>query len=264
MTPDEVADLKAGWCSSLEVVKRASDEFQIRSPFAELDGDELSIFLVKKGDAWELTDRGHTASHLGLEEFDFTQARSERLSRIVAASGMLLSLEAAVVLQLDTTPTATDVADFVQVLSQIRALPSFEAPRDIERFVATGRDLVARWVPEGLRELGWRHPSDVDKAFPVDVHLGGVAKFEGLELFIVGNAEKADRSSNVLTQLRDWSWDTPALAVVAESVERKSVVRLRTRFGTENVLTTTFDRWDGLYEELVNRNAPVMPAEPEA
>jgi hypothetical protein len=80
---DFAAELKLALCESFDVRQDSPDHWTIRSPFIFEDGDNLPSFVTHVDGSWRLTDQGMTVSHLFFDEFQFTEARFNRISQLV-------------------------------------------------------------------------------------------------------------------------------------------------------------------------------------
>jgi len=78
---DILNEFKKKVCDKIALKSLGKNRYVVLSPFTFEDGDLFKIILQKDGDAWYLTDEGHTLMHLSYDELDLdTGRRSELLS----------------------------------------------------------------------------------------------------------------------------------------------------------------------------------------
>jgi len=72
-------DFKKKVCDQIILKSLGKNRYIVLTPFTFEDGDVFKIILQKEGDAWSLTDEGHTLMHLSYDELDLDSGRRREL-----------------------------------------------------------------------------------------------------------------------------------------------------------------------------------------
>lgn len=234
MNSDELADaLHDDLCRSFRVRADGPDEIVVSSPFLFDDGDVLPVFLQRSDAGWSLSDRGMAVSHLFFDEFQFTEARFARIAQLVGVHAARLSDSHEITLALETTPTAFDVATFLQLVAQVQGVAlTSRTDRDQSRYVTTLRVSVEERLQTADYEENWSPPEVKDRTkanYRADLHIHAVSGVD-VVLFAASTSDKANVSALTMGQFKRFAADrefSPILAYHPDRVTSEAVYRFQ-------------------------------------
>jgi hypothetical protein len=236
----------------------------IQTPFGFGDGDGYPVVIEKVESGWRLTDMGGTASHLAMEDIDFTQARLELLVDIAESSGFEFDELVLNRIQPDL-PSIFDIADLLQAIAQLGAIRHLSKERvrrlyrdDISKFIE-GR------VPPENRVLRWRPSTDTKGVYAADALLRPAdPSGRPTTLFAVGNAEQAERATIAILMHTRWDLDVAPLVIldrrVMERIGSPRIYHLQDAAGDESVFPAAPGEWAPVERHLKARHIPLLAA----
>lgn len=256
--------LTAALFSAFAVHRASPDRLVVQTPFLFGDGDGYPVALERNGEGWRLTDMGGTASHLAMDDVDFTPARLELLVDIAEGSGFEFDELVLSRIQPDM-PNHFDIADLLQAIAQLSAIRYLS--RDQVRRLY--RDDVSKFiedhVPTANRVLRWRPPTDSRGVYAADALLRpSHPSLTPTTLFAVGNAEQAERATISILMHKRWELDVQPLVVfdrrVANRIGSPRIFHLQDAAGDESVVAVTPGQWLPIERQLEERHIPLLAA----
>ncbi len=263
--PDDLAAaLSSALCDSFIVHETGPGRYVLQTPFQFEDGDGYPVVIERHEKGWRITDLGGAASHLAVDDVDFTPARLEMLVDIAEGSGF--DFEDLVLSRVQTElPNQFDVADVLQAIAQLSAI-RFLTREQVRRLY---RDDVARFiethVPPKYRNLRWRPPNDSRGVYAADALLRPSEPDSSLTtLFAVGNAEQAERATISILMHKRWELNVDPLVVydrrVGNRIGSPRIYHLQDAAGEEAVVSAAPGQWAPVERLLLRRHIPVSAA----
>jgi hypothetical protein len=233
---DVIDRLHKEWCHAFDGMA-VGDGIALATPFTFPDGDAFPIFLRRIRDGWQLCDDGLTLYQFLGQDFILTEARHEMIERFAADYGFVYR-DGTLVRVLHEIPTAADVADIIQLISQILALPSIEKPRESEhifRVRASTRTREMMADPRSASE-NWYPAERRGDLFKTDLLIDPGANQPNVAAFFATSIDKADRSGLVFTQYQRWNIDVVPVLVHPGGLPSEAIFRIQTIFGDNNAV----------------------------
>jgi hypothetical protein len=266
MSPSDqtAATLTATLSAAFAAHEVSAGRIVIQTPFQFGDGDGYAVVIEANASGWRLTDMGGTASHLAVEDIDFTPARLEMLVDIAEDSGF--SFDDLVLSRVQPRiPDQFDVADLLQAIAMLTAI-RFLSREQIRRLY---RDDVAKFVearvPQANRVFRWSPPTDAKGVYASDALLWPAAKMTlPTTLFAVGNAEQAERATISILMHKRWELEVQPLVVfdrrVVNRIGSPRIYHLQDAAGDDSVVPAIPGQWTTVERELEARHIPLSAA----
>ena len=102
--------------TQIEIESRGIDTYQVHTSFILGDGDELKIILKRKGDAWRLTDEGHTLMYLSYHDIGIDGVTRTAVMDKILTSHFMKDEDGRFVI--DGIKTPGDIVDSIFTFSQ--------------------------------------------------------------------------------------------------------------------------------------------------
>lgn len=203
------------WCTEFQFAKTDRQEVALSTSMASSAGDSLPLYVRHRASQWSLTDRGQTFSaYPDSSEFELTENRFATLQSFIEDWGA--SLRGYVIEQdLDSAPTATDLGDFLQLLTVISAYPELRVESPRKTFKTRASEQIGDWLADpAMAVSNWSPSRDLDQTHQADLWLPTKDKDLGVAAFIVAGATAADRSGLVMRAYADWEVPDQRLLIV--------------------------------------------------
>lgn len=240
MSPtDELKDqLRRTMASAIEVQELPDGRIAILTPFGFPDGDGLPIVAERINGAWELSDDGVTISRLLVQEFQFTDLRSELLDEILSRHRASVA-DHVIRRSTDSVPHADDLVDMISAIVQVADLEL--TARDVVRQLF--QTDVVTFVRSRFRKdaviPNWSPARDTHGAYKSDALVKAAPGAKDTVMFSVASAAKADRAVISMQRYELWDVGVRPLVVLDEDQALPSpvVYRLQEAAGPdENVI----------------------------
>jgi hypothetical protein len=252
-------------CRSFAVHADGDHRWIVQVPLVHEDGDGLPIFIVEQGDGWAITDDGMTTSHLFFDDFEATEARVARLARIAEGAGATVDDSKRITLHLEAAPTAYDIGDFIQIISQVQGAAKVSTDeRDNQRYRTTIRDIVIDrilspdfdrdWAPPGLEQAGARG------SYTAELRLGAGVERDAPDvvLFAAGTTDRANVAALCVHQFRKVYPTFQPLLAFRPGVSSQAILRFQDEVEDDRaVLQVAPGETMTLTGELARRGVPV-------
>jgi hypothetical protein len=258
---DLATNLGAALCASFVLHEVETGKFVLQTPFQFEDGDGYPVVMERHEKGWRITDQGGGASHLTLDDVDFTPARLEMLVDIAEGSGF--DFEDLVLSRIQSElPTPFDVADVIQAIAQLSAIRFISR----ERVRRLYRDDVAKFVeaqiPSQYRDLRWSPPKDARGLYAADALLrSSDPDLSPTTLFAVGNAEQAEHVTISILMHKQWGLEVDPLVVYDRQVRNRigspRIFHLQDAAGDQAVIPVASGDWRPVERILKERRVPV-------
>lgn len=259
---DDLASSLAGaLCASFAVHEVNPGQFVLQTPFQFEDGDGFPVVIERHEKGWRITDLGGAASHLAVDDVDFTPARLEMLVDIAEGSGF--DFEDLVLSRAQSElPSPFDIADVLQAIAQLSAIRYLSR----ERVRRLYRDDVVRFVeasvPPENRSVRWRPPSDSKGVYAADALLKpSQSGALPTTLFAVGNAEQAERATISILMHKRWELDVDPLVIfdrrVSNRIGSPRIYHLQDAAGDAAVIPAVPEDWTSVRKVFEERKIPV-------
>jgi hypothetical protein len=219
-------------CAAFDVQPREANRWVVRTPLLHQDGDALPVVVERHGDEWQLTDDGMTVSHFFFEDdsFEHTDARTKRVSLLVSAAGGSISDHHRIVLPLDGPPSAYDIGDFLQLVSQVGAIPILLGSERDTRYARAIETQITQRLLTADFEPNWSPPIVAERllgSYTADMRISSDTG-EPIVLFIAGTTDRANVAALSVHHFREAGYDMqPILAYNRDRVSSVSVYRFQ-------------------------------------
>ncbi len=228
---DFSSELKLALCESFAVRQDSPGHWPIRSPLVFEDGDNLPSFVSLVDGSWCLTDHGMTVSHLFFDEFQFTEARFNRISQLVLSHSAKFAEHHEIVLPLDAPPTAYDVGLFLQLVAQVQGVAlTSRSDREQSRYVTTVRQSLESRLASADYDENWAPPAlnGITKAtYRADLRMGSDTGPD-VVLFAASTSDKANVSALTMGQFRKVDRElVPILVYRPDRVASEAIYRFQ-------------------------------------
>lgn len=249
-------------CTSFQLHQVDERRWSIGSPFLYEDGDGLPVFLEERSEGgWTVTDQGMAFSHLFFDDFEYTDARLRTLQRVVDGWGYDIDRDThRISVDLSDDPSAYQIADFIQVLCEVRGAATAAIT---EKQSQQYRTQMRRRVKERLRGPGveefWA-PASLQRtnAFRADLRLE-TDQEAPVVLFLASTSERATRAALTVDQFRKVGTPMAPLMAYDHHVSSDAVWIFQeyAQGGDESALPVEVDSDAHLARRLANMGVPI-------
>jgi len=166
-------------CEKLRLLPEGVNRYRVFTPFMFEDGDHLAIVLKREGDAWLLSDEGHTFMRLtyDLEEKDLQRGSRQKIISNALTSFEVNDREGELVLRVSDQKYGDALYSFVQALLKISDVTYLSRERVRSTFLEDFRAFMEETIPPQRRTFDWHDPiHDPEGKYIVDCRINGMAR----------------------------------------------------------------------------------------
>ena len=221
-------DFKRKVCDKVQVVPEGLDRYRIFTPFMFDDGDHFTILLKREGDAWVLSDEGHTYMHLtyDLDERDLHKGTRAKIISNAMSAFSIRDSAGELLLQVPGDRYGDALYSFVQALSKVADVTFLSRERVRSTFLEDFRAFMEERVPEHRRAFDWHDPDhDPEGKYPVDCRVNGVPN--PLFVYALPNDDRVQVATISLLQFERWGLPLRSMGLFEdqEEINRKVLAR---------------------------------------
>jgi hypothetical protein len=221
-------DFREKVCAELRLASEGLDRYRVFTPFQFEDGDHLAIVFKRQGNAWVLSDEGHTYMHLTYEvdERDLHKGTREKIIANALSLFAVEDREGELLLRIENERYGDALYNFVQALLKITDVSYLSRERVRSTFLEDFRTLMEESVPESRRTFDWYHRErDPEAKYTVDCRINSMPR--PLFAYAVPNDDKARDATIALLQFEKWGLSFRSVAVFEdqEAVNRRVLAR---------------------------------------
>ena len=259
VTEEIVRSFKESACGEIDLSAAGIDRYVVQVPFTFADGDHYVVILRQEGDAWALSDEGHTFMHLSYElrDREYEVGNRRKIIDELLVGSQIQDRDGELVLPIPPGRYGDALFTFVQVITKVTDMTFL----DRATVKSTFREDFDRLISEKSRlagietvAFGYTHPGrDPQGKYPVDVRLNGVTSRQVL-VFAIGNDDQCQTATIVLLQWEKWGEQFHSVAVFRDQTEitRPYLARLSDVMGRQlPSLESANERLEKVFQDFV-------------
>ncbi len=249
---DMVDSFRSKVCREIDVEPEGIDRYVIYTPFMFDDGDHFVVVLRKEGEAWFLTDEGHTLMHLtysGLNVFNRTRARIVEESLVAHGAE---NKDGVLRMPVLNGGYGDALYSFLQALSRVATVTQMTKEHVASTFAADVAELLKATVPANRATYRWHHPEkDPDGNYFVDCMINGAEK--PCLVFAIQSTLKCSHATTTCLMFERWGLPFYSVALHEDQTQigRRQVAQLSDIVGKQFSSLGEPDRIKAYFREEV-------------